>query len=289
MSPEPTAPGTAASLVGPFLGTQLTVLLAADDALRERDESVVHAGRVATRRSRSALRVFSPLFASPAGEELDRELRWWASILGPVRDLQVLQDRLDGLVAELDEELVVGPVRTRIDVELGRDRLQHWSAVVEALGSERHRELVGQLRRWQAETPWTAKATRPDSTLRDLLQDADRVVAERLARARRSGDVEDMHSARKAAKRARYAAEVIAPVSGPKALRTVDRYRRLQDLLGELQDSTVSAQLLRRLADTADKEQGESSFTFGLLHEREQRRARETAVEAQRLAKRLYT
>ncbi|WP_457256776.1 CHAD domain-containing protein [Pedococcus sp. P5_B7] len=237
----------------------------------------------------SRLVAHAALFDTPASEHLDHELRWWASIMGPVRDLQVLQDRLDALVADLDEELVIGPVRTRIDVELGRDRLQHWSAVVEALAGERHRAMVGHLGRWQVAPPWTAKATRADSTLDGMVLDADRTVATRLARARRSGEVEDMHRARKAAKRARYAAEVVSPVRGKAALRTVDRYRRLQDLLGELQDSTVSAQLLRRLADTADKAPGESSFTFGLLHEREQRRARETAGEAKRLARRLFT
>ena len=289
MSGSTTTPGSAASLVGPYLGAQFTALLTADDRLREGDESVVHAGRVAARRARSVLRVYGPLFDAPAATHLDRELRWWAGTLSPVRDLQVLQDRLDALVAGLDEELVVGPVRTRIDVELGHDRLQHWAAVVAALTSERHRALVDHLERWSTEPPWTAQASRAESTLNPLVRRADRTVAERLRHAHRSDDVEDMHRARKAAKRARYAAEVVSTVESTGATKAARRYRRLQALLGEHQDSVVSAQLLRRLADVADQAPGESSFTFGLLHEAEQRRARATEVKAQRLARRLFT
>ena len=288
MSGSTTRPDTAASLVGPYLASQFTALLAADDALGEGDESVVHGGRVATRRARSVLRVFRPLFDARAAAHLEGELRWWAGRLGPVRDLQVLQDRLDALVTDLDEELVIGPVRTRIDVELGHDRLQHWAVVVDALASERHRALVDDLARWSTAPPWTAKATRDDSSLVPLVRRADRRVATRLARARRTGHVDDMHRARKAAKRARYAAEVVSSTQPQAADKTAKTYRRLQNLLGEHQDSIVSAQLLRRLADTAAKSPGESSFTFGLLHEREQRRARETELEAHRLARRLF-
>jgi CHAD domain-containing protein len=288
MSGSTTIPGTAASLVGPYLDTQFSALLAADDALAEGDESVVHAGRVATRRARSVVRVFGPLFDAAGAEHLDRELRWWAGNLGPVRDLQVLQDRLDALVAALDEELVIGPVRTRIDVELGQDRLEHWAAIVEALTSDRHRALVDDLARWSTEPPWTAKAARAAATLVPMVRRADDTVAARLAHAHRSGRVEDMHRARKAAKRARYAAEVVTAVQPKEAQQSAKGFRRLQDLLGEHQDSVVSAQLLRRLADKADKAPGESSFTFGLLHEREQERAREIEVEAHRLAHRLF-
>ena len=282
------APGTAAARVRPYLATQFTALLTADDRLREGDESVVHAGRVAARRARSIVRVFGPLFEAPVSAHQDRELRWWAGTLGPVRDLQILQDRLDALVAGLDEELVVGPVRTRIDVELGHDRLQHWAAVATALTSERHGELVHHLELWSTEPPWTAKASRADSTLVPMLRRADRTVARRLRHAHRSDDVDAMHRARKAAKRARYAAEVLSTGESTRAKKNARRYQRLQDLLGEHQDSVVSAQLLRRLADVADHAPGESSFTFGLLHEAEQRRARETELEAQRLARRLF-
>jgi CHAD domain-containing protein len=288
MTRSATTQGTAASLVGPYFTAQVTALLAADQAIGEGDESVVHGGRVATRRVRTVMRVFGPLFNAAAAEHLDHELRWWSGVLGPVRDLQVMQDRLDALVVDLDADLVVGPVRTRIDVELGQYRLEHWAAAIDALTSDRHRALVDDLARWCTEPPWTAEATRTASTLVPMVRKADDSVSTRLAHAHRSGRVEDMHRARKAAKRARYAAEVVAAVQPKGARASAQGFRRLQELLGEHQDSIVSAQLLRLLADKADRAPGESSFTFGLLHEREQERARAIEVEAHRLAHRLF-
>lgn len=276
---------TAGSAVGRYLTEQLTALQEVDRALRDGDQTVIHAGRVATRRTRSVLRVFAALFEPASAQWLDRELRWWAGTLGPVRDLQVLQDRLDTLLAELDDDVVIGPVRTRIDHELCRDRLEHWTTATEALTGARHAALLDEIARWAAQPPWTDKAGRPASTLTRKVLRADRKARARLKRSLISNDPEGLHRARKAAKRVRYAAEVAAPVSGKKSTRLEHRYRRLQELLGEHHDSTVSAQLLLRLGHVADQTAGESGFTFGLLHERELQRTRKTERKVRRLAR----
>lgn len=71
-----------------------------------------------------------------------------------------------------------------------------------------------------------------------------------------------------------------------RAVRAADRYRRLQDLLGEHQDSAVAAKLLRQLGAAAGITDGENGFTFGLLFEREQERAAAARSKAQRIARR---
>jgi CHAD domain-containing protein len=73
---------------------------------------------------------------------------------------------------------------------------------------------------------------------------------------------------RKAAKRARYAAESVAPVFGTPAVRLAARMQKLQEILGEHQDSVVSRQVIRELAVTATGA-GENGFTLGLLYAQE--------------------
>jgi CHAD domain-containing protein len=118
------------------------------------------------------------------------------------------------------------------------------------------------------------------------LRRAQRTVARRLKHANATGDSHDLHGARKAAKRARYAAEAAQPVIGRKAAtKQATKYQRLQDLLGEHQDSLLSAELLRRLAAKTDTTAGENGFAFGILHEREQRNAHTAQAKAHRTAK----
>jgi CHAD domain-containing protein len=81
-----------------------------------------------------------------------------------------------------------------------------------------------------------------------------------------------LHRARKAAKRARYAAELRAPIDKD-AKQTVKRYKRIQRILGEHQDSVVASATLRQLAIAAGTTPGENGFTYGLLYAREQHTA----------------
>ena len=81
----------------------------------------------------------------------------------------------------------------------------------------------------------------------------------RLARCRRphwpqpAGRKRDeaLHGARKAAKRTRYAAEASRPALGPPAKKFAKRIKRVQQLLGDHQDSVVARGALRELATQA--------------------------------------
>jgi CHAD domain-containing protein len=78
------------------------------------------------------------------------------------------------------------------------------------------------------------------------------------------------HSARKAGKRARYAVELAAPLWGAKADKIVAGRKDLQDVLGEHQDSIVSADFLRAQGIRMGIRSGHNGFTYGLLFAREQ-------------------
>ena len=80
---------------------------------------------------------------------------------------------------------------------------------------------------------------------------------------------------RKAAKRVRYAAESVQPAIGSDATDLAEAMERLQDVLGEHNDSVVVRPLLRRLGAEAEAA-GDSAFTFGRLHALEEWRAART-------------
>ena len=76
--------------------------------------------------------------------------------------------------------------------------------------------------------------------------------------------VTGLHEVRKAAKRARYAAEPLVPVAGKDAKRFVKAMKGLQSSLGHHQDSVVVEEQLRLLADRAAAA-GVNAFTLGRL------------------------
>ncbi|MDH2444090.1 CYTH and CHAD domain-containing protein [Amnibacterium sp. CER49] len=275
----------AGSALVPYLAEQERALLLGDLALRRGDDGAIHPTRVATRRLRSAIRVFAPLFDDERSRSLDEELSWYAEVLGAVRDSQVLEQRLHRDLDEIPSELVLGPVRDRIDSRLHTQRRTDRQHLHEALAHTRYLDLLAQIAAWVDEPPFTGAAHRRADGLERFTRRANKKVTRALSAANSSGDIELLHRARKRAKRARYAAEAASPVSGRRALRHADRYKRLQDLLGEHQDSAVAAQLLRELGAAAGVTAGENGFTYGLLYQREQERAAAARAKAQRVAR----
>jgi len=81
---------------------------------------------------------------------------------------------------------------------------------------------------------------------------AKKKVRKRLTRAvaaRETGEpsAELFHRARKAAKRARYSAELTKPLGVKKTKARIRHFKAVQDTLGAHQDSVLAAHLLRRL------------------------------------------
>jgi CHAD domain-containing protein len=271
--------GTVGALVVDYLAEQVQEFVRCDLALRL-GEPEVHKFRVALRRLRSTLLVFGPVFDAEQVAQLEPELVWLAGLLGEVRDRDVLRERLAAQVAELPEEMVLGPVAAHIETTLLLERSDRLSLVTEAMDGERYAALVRQIMAWQASPPLTKLARKPASSAGSYVEKAERKVRKRLAKA--NGEVEALHGARKAAKRYRYAAELAAPALGRAAKRTVKSTTELQTQLGEHQDSVVSAAFLRRLGAEAGVGTGQNGFTYGLLLAMEWQRAEQVSRHAGR-------
>lgn len=266
-----------------YLDRQRLGILAGDRVLRvdcRADEEVIHQTRVAVRRMRSTIRTFAPYVEHERARNLDTELRWYAALLGEVRDLQVLTSRLHALLDSLDEDQIVGPVAARVDLELAALSSRAEARLHAALTTARYRRLLTEVES-VIRHPARVIGKRGITTLTGR---AGRQVTKRLARAGGTEDPTVLHRVRKAAKRARYAAELAEPVIGlEKARAQAAYYERLQDLLGEHRDARASASFLRGLAQRMSAIPGESGFTLGVLYERERHAAQQAVAQVRRL------
>ncbi len=266
-------PATARDVIGGYLSEQCTVIIDAENRLRA-GENIIHPTRVAVRRLRSTLRVFSELFDPSEAAHLEEELVWWAGLLGDVRDLDILAQRQAALLDELPADLILGPVASTIQAELAVQRKQAMDAMLETLNSERYRKLVGLAHHWRSDPPFTAAADASPDSIDSAIKKARKKVSNRLSKAvaaRRAGEPSDelFHRARKASKRHRYALEAALPVWGSKADKIISQRKDLQDVLGNHQDSIVSAAFLRELGGRLGVRSGQNGFSYGILYARE--------------------
>jgi CHAD domain-containing protein len=263
------------------LSDQLAGLEAADVMLRTEQPDAVHQVRVGARRLRSTLAAFHPLMDETTVRGLRDELSWLGGQLADARDAEVALEHLRDLVRSEPEELVLGPVAARLqqtelkEVRAGLDR------ALLTLSEPRYLSLLDDLHAFLAHPPFTPGA---DEALRPVLQETTRRSVKRLRRrlkaarqAEGAARTEALHEVRKAAKRARYAAEVgKGELAHVKAL--ARSAKRVQVLLGDLQDTVVTREQCRRLGIAAAAA-GENAFTYGLLHGLEQARAARAEAE----------
>lgn len=269
----------AGEVLASYLAEQAGRLRSLEPAVRADEPEAVHDMRVATRRLRSALRTFRPLVDADTSRALRAELRWLAEQLGAARDAEVLRARVVGAARAQPGDLLLGPVVQRLDDELATTHRRALDELRAALDTVRCRRLLAALDELVAAPPATPAALRPaDEVLARHVRKAWRAVRKAHRAVGRSGtDDAQLHELRKAAKRARYAAEVAAPVHGGDATALASALAKLQDVLGEQHDSVVARELLRRTGVEAHLA-GENGFSFGRLHALEECRGDEAAA-----------
>ena len=264
----PTARSAAPSALADYLATQVDAILLGDVALR-RGTDPIHDVRVAIRRLRSTLRVFAAMIEAPT--DLDDELKHFAGLLGEVRDRDVQRRHFTEMIHTLDPKYVLGRVAADLDGKLTSEQVTARARVADAMNGERYLRLLAAVAKLATDENTAAQAT--PKRLRKATRRAARKADKRLAAALDTNRDELLHRARKAAKRARYAAELTAPVrGGKKAKRARKHYKRIQRVLGEHQDAVVAADTLWHAATRAGAA-GTNGFTYGLLLAREQARA----------------
>jgi triphosphatase len=233
------------------------------------DPEELHDMRVATRRLRAALALFDGVLPVRA-QALREQLRWVASALGAVRDLDVQMEQLASWELEAEDEdrsALAALAETLRDEQAGARE-----AMMAVLNSARYDRLVRSLEGFARRGP-----SRRDTRARaPSLLEVPELIEARYAKVRRAGDrigpaagPEAYHRLRIRCKRLRYALEFVAPLYPKEAPSFIKAVTKAQDILGLHQDAQVAMARLRGLA--GDREAPlppETIFAMGRVAER---------------------
>lgn len=280
---------SAADVALAHIGAQVQQIWTQDLPVRLDQPGSVHAMRVASRRLRSALTTFEPLFDRTATRIIGTELRWLAGVLGAARDAEVMRDRVTAAVAHEREDTrlqasVSGVVSGEVSGQLDDVYRRAHDGVLTELGSARYRVLLTHLEALLERPPLTERAHRAaGKELPRLVERSYERLSSAMTSAQRATDPaereERLHDARKAAKRARYAAESVAPVFGKDARDFAAAMEGVQEALGEHLDSLNTQNRLWELASQTPLPS--TAFTYGRLHAQEDVRSEASAALAQ--------
>ena len=270
------AKASAGESVLAYVRAQYDALVDNDLQARQGTEDAVHQMRVAARRMRSVLRVFGKIVDEERTTALRDNLQWLGQRLAAARSLEVQHARFREIIEELPAELVLGPVGQRLTRHFGPAEADARRTVLKTLNGKRYRRLLNEIDQLLTDPPLTKKAKRRASDeLPKHVAKAHRKTKRRLrdAKALPAGEQRDvaLHSARKAAKRYRYATECAESVVGKPAGKTRQRVKDLTQVLGDHQDGAEALPVLRDLGVRAHLA-GVNAFTFGIMHERENAR-----------------
>ncbi len=261
VAPLPVTPDSPArDIIRSVLAEAVAAILRNDPLVRlGTDPEGVHQERVATRKLRSHLRTFGPLLEPEWSEPLRSELGWLALALGAVRDREVLLERLRERSTSLPASDSRSAAALLHILELEIESLR--KKLYADLDSTRYIDVLEQLVAAAHSPKFTPEADAPASAMLPQLATGPwRRLRSAVRQLPEQPTDPELHRIRILAKRARYAAEAVAPVVGPGATAFAKGAARLQTILGEHQDSVTAQAWLRAVRVT-----GRRAFVAGQL------------------------
>ncbi|AJP57470.1 hypothetical protein UC34_11430 [Pandoraea vervacti] len=238
----------------------------APDRAEDIPAEAVHQLRIATRRLRALIDIFSPWLKPRWRRRMKEELRWLGNAMGPARDADVLiGETLPALRLEYP-----GVDWIAIEAHVSRLRAEARAQAAQALSSERQHALHALLidafgicsegRADERAARGLRRASRtPGKAPGALARHAHNMLRERYialfpnCRQLAMLDTEQLHALRVKIKQARYSAEALTPWLR-KSVRAPyqDTLRAAQTLLGHLNDAVVAQRMLEAAPIPAD-------------------------------------
>ncbi|GAA2620749.1 CYTH and CHAD domain-containing protein [Actinomadura fulvescens] len=263
--------GTAGEAVVSYLNDQVAAVLKWDPKARLGEDDAVHQMRVATRRIRSALQSYRAILDRERTDPLRVELKRLADALGEVRDLEVLRMRFTERLEQLGE---TGP-QSWLE-EIGRQEATAYRRLNGTLKEPRYFALLDSLEALVTDPPLTERAGRKaHKELPGLVIRMWNKLGKAYEQIDQAEDVDvARHETRKAAKKARYAADLARPVLGRPARRISESAKTVQEVLGGYQDGVIAMERLRAALDRTSSTS--EAFTLGVLYGVEQCEAKAT-------------
>jgi CHAD domain-containing protein len=239
---------------------------------KDEDPEALHQMRVGMRRLRTAISRFNPAVNLPKSSS-DKNISKIANHLGCLRDLDVLKETLENIYLP---QLTVKEkkILKKVIKNLQEQRKEAVKVVDEILKHDHYLSLKESLNNW-LETPtykplasldifqvlpdlllpevsifllhpaWMSGTEIIDSKIQVINQLDSKQVELFLKR-----DEENLHSLRKQTKRLRYQMELFSELYGESYGSHLAETKRIQEILGSLQDSSVLIQWLKNLFET---------------------------------------
>jgi CHAD domain-containing protein len=246
------------------------------------DTEFLHDLRVAVRRARSALKVTGGALPAAQADAASVALKWLGDLTTPTRDLDVYLLGLDDLAAEVKapgwNASQLGPFR---DFLLAAQASEQ-AVLVRSLRSVRAKRAFAA---WAAvstdgDLPTAdIEATQPASRVESVAKSAVTRAFKRVIKAGTAITAEsppsDLHDLRKRCKELRYSLEIFGSLHNAVAQRAlIDDLKKLQDCLGEFQDTEVQQHAIRAFAaqmlaaNSSDAATVEAVMAMGRLADR---------------------
>lgn len=239
--------------------------------LQSDDPEFVHQMRVAVRRLRSALSVFSEIIDREHVEPIREELRWLTKELDGARNWDVFVSRtLPPIVSTFPEHAGF----TWLVDQSAVFRTQTNTQARAAVASARYQRFLFAFGSWLATDVWQAQRTPlvVGAAEPPLTEFAARLLLNRHQRLKRRGrhwatlTPEERHAIRIAAKKLRYTAEFFSSLYPRKRTRRyITALAQLQDLLGSMNDAATTVTLMQAIpmTDTNAQQQQAIGIVLG--------------------------
>ena len=238
--------------------------------LKDHNSEPLHQMRVGIRRLRTAVRVFESAIVLPKTVSYSSIGKIMSS-LGETRDLDVLQQ----LLKKQYQPLLQQSVQSKFDKvlkKLHKKRAQHFLQLKKMLKSDRYIHLKHSIKSWISEPVYTPIGSlfvvqvlpdlllplicqiflHPGWLVGTTIQTGNVKLIENPTALNQQwsqfGDL--LHDLRKQMKGVRYQAEFFSGFYNADYLQTIEEFKTIQDVLGELQDRVVLRQFLESTLNT---------------------------------------
>jgi CHAD domain-containing protein/uncharacterized protein YjbK len=234
----------------------------------------LHDMRVATRRMRAAFQVFAPYFEAKAVKPYLKGLKRTGRALGPVRDLDVFEEKARRYLATLPADQA--DALDELLSDWGAERVSARQRMLAYLDSERHSRFVERFGQFLS-TSGAGVIPRPVNGTASfrVRHIAPQLLYSRYEAVRAyeplldSAPIDLLHALRIDFKRLRYVLEFFLPVLGPEAKMMIGEVKQMQDHLGDLNDADVAVQLLQGFLGGAQQgHEGVRAYLRDREHER---------------------
>jgi len=239
-----------------------------------KDIEELHDMRVATRRLRAAFRLFGPYFKFKVIRPHLKGLKRTGRALGPVRDLDVFEEKAQKYLASLpaEQSQALAPL---LNV-WHQQRIQARQGMLAYLDSKAYRRFVNRFNEFLNTARVGARPVPSGKPVPcqvrhvapQLIHDRYETVCAydtKLATA----SIEVLHALRIDLKHLRYTLEFFAPVLGPEARTVIRGVKAMQDHLGDLNDAHIAISLLHKFL--AGKPHGQSGVLAYLQSRKEEK------------------